>query len=232
MKDFVQQILVSLWHAFQVSTFSQTLSDGYWCLSFSYGNIHTYLFLSIVWHCTYLCHFKCFSRITWNTPGEGEISKIEELPRVFRKDSENIRKKPLDLDNLMLSSENIPCLAKRTKLKHGISTWACSGLSFQHSCMCDNKVNHLVTCIDHQDGWTKWFCCAMRVCLLGRIQSQQDMHRNINYGDKKEQENARWKAPQKEAASFPAEFYSLYRRSPAHWAQADLLPCCFMLIRE
>lgn len=53
----------------------------------------------------------------WNTPREGEISKIKGLAVGFGKDSGKNRKKLLDFDKLMLSDENVPCVAEKTEIQ-------------------------------------------------------------------------------------------------------------------
>lgn len=55
---------------------------------------------------------------------EGEISKIKEPAVRLIKGSGNYRKMPLDLDDLMLSGEKLPCLAKS---EHGVTTLAYPG---------------------------------------------------------------------------------------------------------
>lgn len=58
-----------------------------------------------------------FFRSMWNTPREGEISKLKGLAVGFGKDRGKNRKKLLDFDKLMVSDENVPCVAEKTEMQ-------------------------------------------------------------------------------------------------------------------
>lgn len=168
----------------------------------------------------------------WNTLRKSEISKTEEFAGGRRKGSENSRKKPLALDNLLWSDESLPRLAEKTKLKHGLSTLAGSGLCFQQNCLADHKSTIrwpvlIIGAAELSGPAVPWGSVCLDIYSHSKICTEI-----LIMETSQKQENACCKPPQKAAVSPPAQLYSTHIRSPAHWAQAQLLPCCFMLIRE
>ena len=104
---------------------------------------------------------------------------MKEAAGRLRKGSGNSRRQPLGRDNIMLLNDKLAGLAKSDKGRTPLLLPTFSmGLPVSQSSQSSSDQYG-------SSRWLNWLRCAWR-SVGWDTHSQQDMHRNINYGDKRE----------------------------------------------